>query len=146
METTDKIEIDRLIRLLDNLKTDLNEVHKNVAILSSKIDYQKEHSASIIIKNEEFNELVEVIKNEIHTFREDVHNISNQHKLLIEQGFPNGDLFGHRSFHTTEMAERKEAQEIKKEVKSHILKGIIWALAVAMFLSVIISIKEWVKK
>ena len=142
----EKTELERLINLLDNLKTDLHEVQRNVAILSNKIDQQKEHSTVHLVKNEELNALVEIIKTEIHEFKEDIHNISNEHKLLIEQGFPNGDLFGHRSFHTTEMAERKEAQEIKKEVKSHVFKGIIWAFAVAVFLSLIISIKEWVKR
>lgn len=54
-------------------------------------------------------------------------NLAKQIAILVEAGFPDGDLRKHRDDHEFTLSEEKDKKELGKKVRERTVSGLVWA-------------------
>jgi len=136
----------------------LSDITTNVAVLAASL---KEHKGDSSRRADQITIVqlnLQELKHDIKDFKQDFTDHVEKFDLHVEEemaehrnsiaafkeaAFPNGDLPGHKVAHENDMQQRRETQEIKKDVVSHVLKGAFWAAAAGIFWAVMQAIKLW---
>lgn len=118
---------------------DVSELKAKVAVLGNSTEGMQKDLELV-------EKTLDSVKIDVQQLKFDVDEFKTDFEEHKNAAFPNGDVAGHKSFHEDELRKQKSTADIKKEVVSHILMGIFWAAAVAIFWSCVYAVKEWMKK
>lgn len=154
------VETTLILKEIRSLRGDFQELNTKVAVLAEDVKRQGEDSKTRTQQMESIKSSVQELQHELKDFRKDfdehieeemaVHhqkdllNVARIEKLLSDL-VPNGDAGGHKAFHMNDMEKRRDTAEIKKDVISHVFKGVVWATVLGIFYAVLEYIKTYLR-
>lgn len=154
------VETTQILKEIQSLRGEFQGINTKVAVLYSNVEMLSKDAGIRTQQMESIKDVVTELKHDVRDFRKDFdEHIEEELNLHIQKDamhdtqleklqqnlVPYGDLAGHKTFHQNEMEKRKDTAEIKKDVVSHVLKGIIWASIVGVIYAIWEYLKEAIK-